>query len=152
VLISSRLILSASSSIVPTHPNGYVHEFGHGVLGFCHVDGNAIGGPGLSIMSSGCCFGVTQQAPQPSPFDMAALQAVYASRLAIGANRDDFLLAGLVNPLPAAAERGTPAGTASHGSGRRVRNRVPRQTPSRGSPAPGSRAAPARSGGARARR
>jgi hypothetical protein len=66
-------------------------------MGMCHVDGNLIGGPGLSLMSGGPNVFSGQIALSLTPLDIAAAQAVYASGLNPGAKRDDFLRAGLIN-------------------------------------------------------
>ena len=71
----------------------YAHESGHGVLGMCHIDGDGIGGSQQSLMSGGGTLPL-----RLTPFDIEALQAVYGSSLAIGANRADFVAAGLVRP------------------------------------------------------
>ena len=79
-------------------PNGFAHDIiGHGVMGMCHVDGNLIGGAGLSLMSGGPNVFSGQIALQLTPFDIAAAQAVYGSGLNPGATKADFLRLGLIN-------------------------------------------------------
>lgn len=96
----SAFIQSARSILVTNQtPAAYVHDaIGHGVLGLCHVDGNLIGGARLSLMSYGPGVFSSQLPTQLSEFDLAATQAVFASGLARGARRADFVQAGLVNP------------------------------------------------------
>jgi hypothetical protein len=49
VLRSSRAVQTSSQT-----PNAFAHDIvGHGIMGMCHVDGNLIGGAGLSLMSGG---------------------------------------------------------------------------------------------------
>jgi hypothetical protein len=71
-------------------------------MGMCHVDGNLIGGAGLSIMSGGPNVFSGQIALQLTAIDIAAAQAVYGSGLNPGATKDDFIRLGLINlTLPA---------------------------------------------------
>lgn len=94
VLSSSRAVLPESQTV-----QAYVHDvIGHGVLGFCHIDGNRIGDPSNSLMSGG--LGVTsgQIASEPTELDIVATMLVYASALQLGAARDEFVMEGLVNP------------------------------------------------------
>jgi hypothetical protein len=94
VLVSSRAVQPPAQT-----PNAYAHDVvGHGILGMCHVDGNLIGGAGLSLMSGGPNVFSGQTAIQLSPDDIAAAQAVYRSGLNPGATKSDFMRAGLINP------------------------------------------------------
>jgi hypothetical protein len=93
VLKSSRAVQPPSQT-----PNAYAHDIvGHGIIGMCHIDGNLIGGPGLSLMSGGPNVFSGQIALQLTPFDLAAAQAVYGSGLNPGATKADFIRAGLIN-------------------------------------------------------
>jgi hypothetical protein len=99
VLRSSRAVQPSSQT-----PNAYAHDIvGHGIMGMCHVDGNLIGGAGLSLMSGGPNVFSGQIAIQLSPYDLAAAQSVYRSGLSPGASRDDFIRAGLINSSSASA-------------------------------------------------
>jgi hypothetical protein len=93
ILRSSRAVQPPSQT-----PNAYAHDIiGHGVMGMCHVDGNLIGGAGLSLMSGGPNVFSGQIALQLTSFDIAAAQAVYDSGLNPGATKADFLRLGLIN-------------------------------------------------------
>jgi hypothetical protein len=93
VLRSSRAVQPASQTA-----NAYAHDIiGHGIMGMCHVDGNLIGGPGLSLMSGGPNVFSGQIALQLTSFDLAAAQAVYGSGLNPGATRADFTRVGLID-------------------------------------------------------
>ena len=83
-------------------PAAFVHDaVGHGVMGLCHVDGNLIGGPGLSLMSYGPGIFSNQLPTQLSAYDLVATRAVFSSGLTVGATREDFLRMGLVNATDA---------------------------------------------------
>ncbi|MDQ3070760.1 MAG: fibronectin type III domain-containing protein [Acidobacteriota bacterium] len=87
--------------VVPNTPTTrpYAHEPGHGVLGMCHINADAIGGRQHSLMSVGdtpAPTAATSQSERLSPFDIEALQTVYGSSVAIGARRPEFVAAGLV--------------------------------------------------------
>ncbi len=87
------------TTIQSTRP--YAHEPGHGVLGMCHINADAIGGRQHSLMSAGdtpAPTAATSQSERLSPFDIEALQAVYGSSVAIGARRPEFVAAGLIRP------------------------------------------------------
>lgn len=94
-------VLHASRAVQPEFQTvqAYVHDvIGHGVLGLCHIDGNLIGGPGLSLMSGGPGVTSDQIADAPTNLDIEATMRVYASALQLGALRSDFVAAGLVAP------------------------------------------------------
>jgi hypothetical protein len=91
---SSRAIQPAAQT-----PNAYAHDaVGHGVVGLCHVDGNLIGGAGLSLMSAGPGVFSGDIASSLSSYDIEATQAIYSAGLGAGARRSDLLGAGLINP------------------------------------------------------
>ena len=80
-------------------PNAYAHDaVGHGVVGLCHVDGNLIGGAGLSLMSAGPGVFSGDIASSLSSYDIEATQALYSVGLGAGARHSDLLGAGLINP------------------------------------------------------
>lgn len=101
-IFSARAILS---SVQPA--GAYVHDaIGHGVMGLCHVDGNLIGGPRLSLMSFGVGIFSSNLPLQLTSFDTQATQAVYGSSLAFGSTMTDFALAGLIRPpVPTSVDR-----------------------------------------------
>jgi hypothetical protein len=66
-------------------------------MGLCHVDGNLIGGPGLSLMSYGPNVFSNQLPTQLSAYDLTATLAVFSSGLSLGATRADFIRLGLIN-------------------------------------------------------
>lgn len=93
-IVSARAVLASGQ-----FPGAFVHDaLGHG-LGLCHVDGNRIGGAGLSLMSYGPGVFSNQLPSQYSAYDALALQSVYQSGMQRGARRPDFLQFGLVNPM-----------------------------------------------------
>jgi hypothetical protein len=74
--------------------NAYVHDVvGHGILGFCHIDGNRIGGPENSLMSGGPGVFSGAIAARLTAIDMAAATAAYGSALSPGAARAAFMRA-----------------------------------------------------------
>ena len=91
---SSRAIQPAAQT-----PNAYAHDaVGHGVVGLCHVDGNLIGGAGLSLMSAGPGVFSGDIASSLSSYDSEATRALYSAGLGAGARRSDLIGAGLINP------------------------------------------------------
>ena len=104
-IVSARAILVTGQSAA-----AYAHDaIGHGVMGLCHVDGNLIGGPRLSLMSFGPGVFSDQLSQQLSTFDLIATKAVFSSGLRPGATRDDFLRVGLVNPIGSGGRAATRA-------------------------------------------
>ena len=94
-------MLSGARSVLPPSqtPNAFAHDaIGHGVLGMCHVDGTLAGGPENSLMSGGPGVFSSQIARTLTDRDLRAAQAVYSSALSPGAQRAEFVTAGLVNP------------------------------------------------------
>jgi hypothetical protein len=81
------------NEVTSTMPvNAYVHDVvGHGILGFCHIDGNRIGGPENSLMSGGPGVFSGAIAARLTALDMAAATAAYGSALSPGAARDEFM-------------------------------------------------------------
>jgi hypothetical protein len=79
---------------VATFPQPYAHEPGHGILGMCHINADAIGGGERSLMSASITPG--NQAFQLTSFDIEALRAVYGSSVALGAGRAQFVAAGVL--------------------------------------------------------
>lgn len=74
----------------------FSHEIGHGILGMCHINADAIGGGEHSMMSQGPPGVNSNQLDRLSPFDIEALQAVYGSTVNPGARRPEFVAAGLI--------------------------------------------------------
>jgi hypothetical protein len=79
-----------------TFPQPYAHEPGHGILGMCHINADAIGGWEQSLMATADIAG--NQPFRLTPFDIEALQSVYGSSVVPGARRAEFAAAGLVRP------------------------------------------------------
>ena len=91
--------VSTRALVHPHYPmNSYAHEMGHGVLGLCHVDGNLIGGPDKSLMSSGPGVYATSMAGGLTTYDIAALRAIHQAGIRVGDRRSHLVAAGLVNP------------------------------------------------------
>lgn len=94
VLASSRAVQPSTQTV-----QAYVHDvIGHGVLGLCHIDGNLIGGPELSLMSGGEGIFSGEIAGELTMLDIESAILVYASSLQLGAVRSDFAQEGLVSP------------------------------------------------------
>jgi hypothetical protein len=96
VLTSSRVVLPPSQTL-----NAFVHDVvGHGLLGLCHVDGHAIGGPDRSLMSGGPAVFADQIAATLTAQDIAAIRRTYSTPLQPGAYKTAFLDLGIINPSP----------------------------------------------------
>ena len=93
-------ILKSSRAVQPKNqtPQAYAHDVvGHGILGMCHIQAKGIGGPGNSLMSGGVGVFSGQISGRLTELDIAALQALYFSKLSPGATRKDFIRAGLID-------------------------------------------------------
>lgn len=93
--------LAGARAILPPNqtPNAFAHDaIGHGVLGMCHIDGALGGGPENSLMSGGPGVFSDQISPVLTGRDLRATQAVYGARVSPGAQRPQFVSAGLVDP------------------------------------------------------
>jgi len=72
---------------LPSSTGPLAHELGHGLYGFCHLDGLA---PLMSIM------GQVSPSVGVADGDIIASRAVYAAGLRPGATRSEFVAAGLI--------------------------------------------------------
>lgn len=93
--------LSSARAVLPPRqtPNAFAHDaIGHGVLGMCHIDGPLAGGANRSLMSGGPGVNSGDIAPMLTDRDLRAAQAVYGAGLSPGAQRAEFVAAGLVDP------------------------------------------------------
>ena len=95
IIVSSRSTLKES-----TQPaDAFVHDvIGHGIMGMCHIDQELIGGNDKSLMAGGPGAFTGIIPDQLSELDITASKADYGSSLNPGAERADFIVAGLINP------------------------------------------------------
>jgi hypothetical protein len=109
VIVSARALLGPSIALTNALA-AFPHDaIGHGALGMCHIDAVRIGGARNSLMAGGPN---TYSCAVPSdtcisidlaPLDIEAARAIHRAGMPRGATRDDFLKAGLVNPVTSVA-------------------------------------------------
>jgi hypothetical protein len=92
-MIAVRVLMPPGQSAA-----AYAHDTAHALLGLCHIDDLAIGGPGYSLMAYGRSTDSTEIAPNLTALDIAAIRAVYEAGLGPGSTRSDFIAAGLLSP------------------------------------------------------
>ncbi len=80
--------------------NVYRHEFGHALIGLCHIDGNAVGG-NTALMTPSAAADV-------SAVERTVMRTVFESSVRSGNDRSAFVAAGLVDAVPTITAVPTP--------------------------------------------